>query len=30
MSDHGDRRKEVRELVVEFTLVYDSTQGKLL
>ncbi len=30
MSDHGDRRKEARELVVEFTLVYDSAQGKLL
>lgn len=30
MSDHGDRRKEARELVVEFTLVYDTTQGRLL
>lgn len=30
MSDHGDRRKEARELVVEFTLVYDSKKGKLL
>jgi len=30
MSDHGDRRKEARELVVEFTLVYDSQKGKLL
>lgn len=30
MNDHGDRRKEARELVVEFTLVYDSEQGKLL
>ena len=30
MSDHGDRRKEARQLVVEFTLVYDSKKGKLL
>ena len=30
MSDHGDRRKEARKLVVAFTLVYDSAQGKLL
>ena len=30
MSDHGDRRKEARKLVVVFTLVYDSGQGKLL
>jgi hypothetical protein len=30
MSDYGDRRKEARELVVEFTLVYEAKQGKLL
>ena len=30
MDNHGDRRNEARELVVEFTLVYDSQQGKLL
>ncbi|NQU31038.1 MAG: PilZ domain-containing protein [Anaerolineae bacterium] len=30
MSKHGNRRKEARELVVEFTLVYDSKKGKLL
>lgn len=30
MSKLEDRRKEARELVVSFTLVYESTQGKLL
>ena len=30
MSDYGDRRKEARKLIVEFTLVYDSKKGKLL
>jgi hypothetical protein len=30
MSTLEDRRKEARELVVEFTLVYDSAQGSLL
>ena len=30
MSNYGDRRKEARELVVEFTLVYEAKQGKLL
>ncbi len=30
MSDYGDRRKEARKLVVEFTLVYDLKKGKLL
>ena len=28
--DHGDLRKEARELVVEFTLVFDSNKGSLL
>ena len=30
MSDFGDRRKETRELVVQFTLVYEANKGKLL
>ncbi len=30
MTDYRDQRKESRELVVEFTLVYDSKKGKLL
>ncbi len=30
MSNYGDRRKEARQLVVEFTLVYDSKKEKLL
>ena len=30
MTNYEDRRKEVRELIVEFTLVYDSKKGKLL
>ena len=30
MPDYRDQRKESRELVVEFTLVYDSKKGKLL
>ena len=30
MSDYGDRRKETRKFVVEFTLVYDTEKGKLL
>ena len=30
MSKLEDRRKEARELVVSFTLVYEATQGKLL
>ena len=30
MNTLEDRRKEARELVVEFTLVYDSAQGRLL
>ena len=30
MSDYGDRRKEARKLIVEFTLVYDSKKGRLL
>ena len=30
MSALEDRRKEARELVVEFTLVYDTVQGNLL
>jgi hypothetical protein len=30
MSKLEDRRKEARELVVSFTLVYESTAGKLL
>lgn len=30
MSKLEDRRKEVRELVVSFTLVYESSAGKLL
>ena len=29
MTDLADRRKEARELVVEFTLVYEATEGKL-
>ena len=30
MSGYRDRRKESRALVVEFTLVYDKKEGKLL
>ena len=30
MTNYSDRRKEIRELVVEFTLVYDSKKGRLL
>lgn len=30
MSPLEDRRKEARELVVEFTLVYETVQGSLL
>lgn len=30
MSDYGNRRKEARELIVKFTLVYHSEKGDLL
>ncbi len=29
-DNYGDRRKEARKIVVEFTLVYESKKGRLL